>query len=623
MCVLGSLPGVGNTRLAARMAAQDATSPPTSGADLISWLFSRRRAWLELADGTTFEGFSFGHEGSTAGEVVFNTGMVGYPESLTDPSYAGQILVLTFPLIGNYGVPDEDAPMGARAGGSTTSRGQEAHPKDWENGRRSRPLAGDQVRAVLDRYQRQCGFGRDRLHPRLLKQLPDGYNDRLANILNMWDHDARPMIIWSMVTAFLPIPGGGLRPVHQLAFAMRLWSRIKQPLVGEWEAALKGRNTSGAKDLVVSWHSAKFMAVDEVTAGALKLIVAEEDPVLERASGAGNPGCDVDDGAGQASSAARAAEAAGRAQDQPEAMAPRGLGATGVAGRELRPLRVQDSSRWGGQRDPGGLAAMGAAMARATCAVEMEMCRQEATSLLETESPRAAAVSPAGAACLAMARAGAVPALGKRSAWGGTVRWMRVEELIAEEESEAWGAALGSRGGVCPSAVLQAARGASGHGDEAGESFARGRLVEALRAWMAPRERQRAEEVRWARPAGGFFQGRVCVGGSASGPADEVLGGASWNIAHLGGGGQVLGAARGAVPLAWAPTQLACGGDDCAPHFLSGCSRGPMGISSDCAGSLGMATGVGAALAGGAARRHLWERWRLELGDHGEVWGRG
>ena len=65
-----------------------------------------RQARLILEDGTTFCGWSFGYDGNTAGEVVFNTAMSGYPESLTDPSYAGQILVTTFPLIGNYGVPD-------------------------------------------------------------------------------------------------------------------------------------------------------------------------------------------------------------------------------------------------------------------------------------------------------------------------------------------------------------------------------------------------------------------------------------------------------------------------------------------------------------------------------------
>ena len=64
-----------------------------------------KRARLILADGTSFEGESFGYEASTAGEVVFNTAMTGYPESLTDPSYEGQILVTTYPILGNYGVP--------------------------------------------------------------------------------------------------------------------------------------------------------------------------------------------------------------------------------------------------------------------------------------------------------------------------------------------------------------------------------------------------------------------------------------------------------------------------------------------------------------------------------------
>ena len=65
----------------------------------------KREAKLILSDGTVFSGWSFGFEAETTGEVVFNTAMTGYPESLTDPSYAGQILVTTFPLIGNYGVP--------------------------------------------------------------------------------------------------------------------------------------------------------------------------------------------------------------------------------------------------------------------------------------------------------------------------------------------------------------------------------------------------------------------------------------------------------------------------------------------------------------------------------------
>lgn len=65
-------------------------------------------AKLILSDGTAFTGESFGAKKRAQGEIVFNTGMVGYPESLTDPSYEGQILVLTYPLIGNYGVPPEE-----------------------------------------------------------------------------------------------------------------------------------------------------------------------------------------------------------------------------------------------------------------------------------------------------------------------------------------------------------------------------------------------------------------------------------------------------------------------------------------------------------------------------------
>jgi carbamoyl-phosphate synthase small subunit len=60
---------------------------------------------LILEDGKVFSGYSFGYEKSVSGEVVFNTAMTGYPESLTDPSYKGQILALTYPIVGNYGVP--------------------------------------------------------------------------------------------------------------------------------------------------------------------------------------------------------------------------------------------------------------------------------------------------------------------------------------------------------------------------------------------------------------------------------------------------------------------------------------------------------------------------------------
>lgn len=71
----------------------------------VNSMHNRKQASLILDDGSRFEGFSFGYESSVAGEVVFNTAMTGYTESLTDPSYRGQMMVMTYPLVGNYGVP--------------------------------------------------------------------------------------------------------------------------------------------------------------------------------------------------------------------------------------------------------------------------------------------------------------------------------------------------------------------------------------------------------------------------------------------------------------------------------------------------------------------------------------
>src|SRR5512135_3222816 len=67
-----------------------------------------KKAILALADGMVFEGYSFGAEGEASGEVVFNTSMTGYQEILTDPSYKGQIVTMTYTQIGNYGVNSED-----------------------------------------------------------------------------------------------------------------------------------------------------------------------------------------------------------------------------------------------------------------------------------------------------------------------------------------------------------------------------------------------------------------------------------------------------------------------------------------------------------------------------------
>jgi carbamoyl-phosphate synthase small subunit len=67
----------------------------------------RKKATLVLRDGRSFAGRSFGYDGPAEGEIVFSTAMVGYPESLTDPSYSGQLLCVSFPLVGNYGIPEE------------------------------------------------------------------------------------------------------------------------------------------------------------------------------------------------------------------------------------------------------------------------------------------------------------------------------------------------------------------------------------------------------------------------------------------------------------------------------------------------------------------------------------
>jgi carbamoyl-phosphate synthase small subunit len=74
----------------------------------VSLLKKERRALLVLEDGSVFEGTVFAGSGETMGEVVFNTGMTGYQEVITDPSYKGQIVTMTYPLVGNYGINDED-----------------------------------------------------------------------------------------------------------------------------------------------------------------------------------------------------------------------------------------------------------------------------------------------------------------------------------------------------------------------------------------------------------------------------------------------------------------------------------------------------------------------------------
>ncbi|OJD17100.1 protein pyrABCN [Emergomyces pasteurianus Ep9510] len=110
----GVVPYTQNRELLPSLAPQAAYSlnagaiPPASAPKAGEEGAASRWYALELEDGTVYQGYSFGADKSTAGELVFQTGMVGYPESITDPSYRGQILVITFPLVGNYGVPSRE-----------------------------------------------------------------------------------------------------------------------------------------------------------------------------------------------------------------------------------------------------------------------------------------------------------------------------------------------------------------------------------------------------------------------------------------------------------------------------------------------------------------------------------
>ena len=97
--------------------------------------YVRSRATLVLEDGAAFEGWTFAGDGEVTGEVVFTTSMVGYQETITDPSYRGQILLFTYPLIGNYGViPGDDESRKVQAA-AVLVREYTPHPSNWASER--------------------------------------------------------------------------------------------------------------------------------------------------------------------------------------------------------------------------------------------------------------------------------------------------------------------------------------------------------------------------------------------------------------------------------------------------------------------------------------------------------
>ncbi len=106
----------------------------------------RKPALLAMADGRVFRGESLGAEGESAGEVVFNTSMTGYQEIMTDPSYKGQIVVMTYPLIGNYGINDEDVESRRPWVEGFVVREASATPSSWRG------------RRTLEDYMREHGI---------------------------------------------------------------------------------------------------------------------------------------------------------------------------------------------------------------------------------------------------------------------------------------------------------------------------------------------------------------------------------------------------------------------------------------------------------------------------------
>ena len=114
------------------------------------------KAYLILEDGTVYEGRRFGAEADTCGELVFNTGVVGYIETLTDPSYYGQIVMQTFPMIGNYGIIEADFEGECRVRGYVV--------REW-----CRHPSNFRAQYDLDTFLKNHGVRRQegRMHPRL------------------------------------------------------------------------------------------------------------------------------------------------------------------------------------------------------------------------------------------------------------------------------------------------------------------------------------------------------------------------------------------------------------------------------------------------------------------------
>jgi carbamoyl-phosphate synthase small subunit len=116
----------------------------------MSLLNKERRALLVLEDGSVFTGFAFAGRGETMGEVVFNTGMTGYQEVITDPSYKGQIVVMTYPLVGNYGINDEDMESAGIHLEGLIVREYQPNPSNWRMRRSLKSFLEDQGKIGME-----------------------------------------------------------------------------------------------------------------------------------------------------------------------------------------------------------------------------------------------------------------------------------------------------------------------------------------------------------------------------------------------------------------------------------------------------------------------------------------
>ncbi len=110
----------------------------------------KRKALLVLEDGSFFEGSVFAGDGETMGEVVFNTGMTGYQEVITDPSYKGQIVAMTYPLVGNYGINDEDMESAGIHLEGFVVREYQPNPSNWRMTRHLKSFLEDHGKIGLE-----------------------------------------------------------------------------------------------------------------------------------------------------------------------------------------------------------------------------------------------------------------------------------------------------------------------------------------------------------------------------------------------------------------------------------------------------------------------------------------